>query len=278
VGSGGYRGNHPDMFVIDVVAEEVDTITIDRIVPREGDADCAEAFLRLRPMEGSWRLLLIREADRMLGPAQNGLLKILEEPGPETVIVLETDRPARLLPTIRSRCAEVSFDSLSADDARAVLEDLRVEDAERLARWCGGSPGEALRLASEGAADARALLGAVLTARVSPLEASRAAWQLEGAFPGAKETQRTRARARSLLDLACAVVRDLGAHAAGVPEGELAHGDLVALAPPAARSGVHAQRAFAGLVAARRDVDAYLAPEGAVERGLLALAPAPSRA
>ena len=108
--SGGEQGNHPDCALIDPVQEETESISIDRIAERTGRGEkreSAEAFLRLRPAEGGWRVLVIRDADRMLPPAQNALLKTLEEPSPGTLLVLVTARPAALLDTVRSRASRL---------------------------------------------------------------------------------------------------------------------------------------------------------------------------
>lgn len=59
--------------------------------------------LSLAPYGGKGRGVLIESADRMLAPAANALLKILEEPPPKTIIILATDAPQKLLPTILSR-------------------------------------------------------------------------------------------------------------------------------------------------------------------------------
>ena len=54
---------------------------------------------------GGWKFGVIAYADRMNDPAANTFLKTLEEPPPETMLLLLTDSPQQLLPTIRSRCA-----------------------------------------------------------------------------------------------------------------------------------------------------------------------------
>ena len=60
-----------------------------------------------------WRKIgIIYEADRMGGEAQNALLKTLEEPPPDTTIILVTGNPAALLPTTRSRCQLLTLPAL----------------------------------------------------------------------------------------------------------------------------------------------------------------------
>lgn len=66
-----------------------------------------EPFLALRAAEGETKLVIILEADRMMEEAANAFLKTLEEPPPQTIIILITEQPSRLLITILSRCVRV---------------------------------------------------------------------------------------------------------------------------------------------------------------------------
>lgn len=68
-----------------------------------------EPFLALRAAEGETKLIIILEADRMGEEAANAFLKTLEEPPPQTLIVLVTALPNRLLPTILSRCVRLDL-------------------------------------------------------------------------------------------------------------------------------------------------------------------------
>ncbi len=66
-----------------------------------------EPFLSLRAEEGATKFIVILEADRMMEEAANAFLKTLEEPPPQTLIILITEQPSRLLTTILSRCVRV---------------------------------------------------------------------------------------------------------------------------------------------------------------------------
>ena len=68
-----------------------------------------EPFLSLRAAEGQTKLVIILEADRMKEEAANAFLKTLEEPPDHTLIILMTEQPARLLPTILSRCIRMEL-------------------------------------------------------------------------------------------------------------------------------------------------------------------------
>ena len=85
--------------------------------------------------------------------AANALLKLLEEPPPRAMLLLLAHAPARLLPTIRSRCQRLELRPL--DDAALEAElaqrlpDMSAAERASLAKLAGGSIGAALRLASD---------------------------------------------------------------------------------------------------------------------------------
>ena len=101
-------------------------------------------------VEGKYRVAILLDADLMRVDAANALLKLLEEPGNRSVLILVTNRIDHLLPTILSRCQQIRFDTLStADVERALLS--RGIDASRaatLSRMADGSIGRAIDLAS----------------------------------------------------------------------------------------------------------------------------------
>ena len=66
-------------------------------------------FLGCRSNQGGYRVVIICPAEDMNVYAANALLKSLEEPGEKTLIILVSQRPESLLPTIRSRCQQVVF-------------------------------------------------------------------------------------------------------------------------------------------------------------------------
>ncbi|WBU55875.1 DNA polymerase III subunit delta' [Paracoccus sediminicola] len=107
-------------------------------------------FFHMSAAEGGRRVAIVDAADQMNGAAANALLKVLEEPPEGGLILLIAHQPARLLPTIRSRCRELRLSPLAPEDMTAVLAGLGVtEDAEALSALSGGSVGEALRLAGQ---------------------------------------------------------------------------------------------------------------------------------
>ena len=82
-------------------------------------------------------------------PAQNSLLKNLEEPQPGFVFILTTPEPSQLRETIRSRCWPIEFRPLSPEDVTSVLVkyfNLDTPEADVLGRISGGSVAKALYL------------------------------------------------------------------------------------------------------------------------------------
>ena len=69
-----------------------------------GEVREATRFLATRPWEGNWKVVIFQAAEKLTLPAQNALLKTLEEPGERRYLLLLTTQPAALLPTVISRC------------------------------------------------------------------------------------------------------------------------------------------------------------------------------
>lgn len=108
------------------------------------------SFFHLSSTDGGWRVAIIDAADEMNTAAANALLKLLEEPPRDTLILLVAHQPARLLPTIRSRCRTLRLAPLAPAQMAQVLAGMGIEDeAEALAALSDGSVGEALRLAGQ---------------------------------------------------------------------------------------------------------------------------------
>lgn len=103
------------------------------------------------PFLSPWRAVVIDSADDLEASAANALLKMLEEPPNNCLFMLVTHVPGRLLPTIRSRCRQLDFQSLDDDVMHSVVshaspEQSQVETA-RLIAFAGGSAGRALDFA-----------------------------------------------------------------------------------------------------------------------------------
>lgn len=113
------------------------------------------ARLAMSSQFGGWQVATIDPADAMNGAASNALLKTLEEPSAQTMLVLIADAPWRLPQTIRSRCQRIDFHLPPADVSLAWLQHEGVQDAASALAASGGNPGLARQWAAEGALDRR---------------------------------------------------------------------------------------------------------------------------
>jgi len=109
------RGAHPDVVEFEPTTATY-TLANEIRSPRPGETARRDPALprvipeiHKAPIEGVRKVVMVREADRMDPTVGNTLLKSIEEPPPRTVVILVTDRPDSLLPTIRSRCQRVDF-------------------------------------------------------------------------------------------------------------------------------------------------------------------------
>lgn len=93
---------------------------------------------------GGNRVVLLAPAEALTTPAANALLKMLEEPPPQTVFVLAADNLDNVLPTIRSRCVLLRVAPPSAAQAREWLQAQGVADPEGALAATGGAPFAAL--------------------------------------------------------------------------------------------------------------------------------------
>lgn len=107
--------------------------------------------------EGGWRVAIVDAAEEMNRSAANAILKVLEEPPAQTVLLLISHNPGRLLATIRSRCRRLPLRALCEADLSALLARYRpgLAAAERaaLVHIADGSIGRALTLADQGGAE-----------------------------------------------------------------------------------------------------------------------------
>ena len=178
--------------------------------------------LALRPLEAPRKVVLIAPAEAMNPQAQNAFLKTLEEPPPDTVLLLVTAAPDRLLPTLRSRCVRVAFGPLPhafvRDQVQRRLGHLR-RYLEAVASLADGSLERALSLDAERLADRRG--------RIEKFEGVTGA-DLRTVLRFADEAGSSREEAEATLALLTVWVRDVAVARAG-GEG-LFHPELKALA------------------------------------------------
>jgi len=128
-------------------------IVIGQIVRRDAsDPQPLREFLNGTPMLSNRRVVIVDAADDMNRNTANALLKSLEEPSEDTIFLLISHTPGRLLPTIRSRCRTLRFSRLADAEVARVLAsaDVDGEDSDLLVRLAQGCPGRALGLAAAG--------------------------------------------------------------------------------------------------------------------------------
>ncbi|MEQ7872748.1 DNA polymerase III subunit delta' [Sphingomonas sp. ASV193] len=109
-------------------------------------------MLSVTPSMSPWRAILIDSIDDLEASAANALLKMLEEPPANTLFLLVSHAPGRLLPTIRSRCRRLDLDPLADNAMTSLLNrwfpDEKPDRVSALVTLSGGSPGRALEAAN----------------------------------------------------------------------------------------------------------------------------------
>jgi len=223
------------------------------------DVRALKRFFGLSASGGGWRAAIVDPADEMNAAAANALLKLLEEPPRRTVLLLVAHQPARLLPTIRSRCRVLALRPLAPEPLAAALAQTGVPAPEGpaaagLAALSEGSVGRAFRLIE---ADALAFYAALVRLLAAAPGADRqAALALAG--------RASAARLPLQIDLAGLLLARLArAGVAGPPAAEAVPGEaaLFARLAPDAAAGRRWADLHAGLTdRARRGAAANLDP------------------
>lgn len=116
-----------------------------------------KGFFAMSAPDGGRRVVIVDAADEMNTNAANAILKVLEEPPKDVVLLLVNHQPARLLPTIRSRCRTLRFAPLTPDDLATALSTICEEPPSgevlrTISVLAEGSVGAALSLHQEGGA------------------------------------------------------------------------------------------------------------------------------
>jgi DNA polymerase-3 subunit delta' len=156
-------GNHPEIIQLarqpkDKGKELARNITIDQVrgVIRR---------LHLSLSLGDWRVIIVDAVDDLETDGANALLKTLEEPPAQTLFLLVSHSPGRLLPTIRSRCRILRFQPVEHDVMTTWLHELRpmidMAELRAIVSASGGVPGKALALIDSDVAAVEAKLLAI---------------------------------------------------------------------------------------------------------------------
>lgn len=143
-------GSHPDRIELGLGLRKDGSPRVDIVVDQIRDLS---ARLAMRSQFGGWQVACIDPADAMNAAAANALLKTLEEPSENTLLLLIADQPWRLPQTIRSRCQRIDFHIPEPAQSLAWLQQqgLSAKEAPEALQAASGNPGLALRWQAEGA-------------------------------------------------------------------------------------------------------------------------------
>jgi DNA polymerase-3 subunit delta' len=265
------RGAHPDVQTIG--PGEFGSIKIEQV----RDAIASAGY---RPFEGRRRVFLIDEAESLVAPAQNALLKTLEEPRPGSVFILITSMADSLLPTVRSRCSRLRFGRLTPAELVSVLmrdHKYAEDEARAVAAQADGSVGRALTLraaeyigarhaavdllrSASGSPDARVRLESVKSLTAKSPSSTRSASSGTGASTGPR-TDREQVAVH--LQVLSSMLRDVSIIATGADTQLLANLDLESGLTPLAKrfDSARAVRAFTAVDRALEALDRNVSPK-----------------
>lgn len=183
---------HPDLHIVE---PDGAFIKIDQVRDLQRE-------LAYRPFEAPKKACIIVEADRLNPAAGNALLKTLEEPPGNALLILLTSNVGGMLPTILSRCQQLHFRALSQEVIAGHLqqEGCDEETARLAASLAGGSLKKAMAFAGESA----------LTERTNFLEiiASLSLGNISPLFNTAEELSGDKEKVLTLLELLTTLLRD----------------------------------------------------------------------
>ena len=171
-------GNHPDLFTIVPAADEAEAEDGSDAGESSGKKEKAKSTQividQVRSLQaslevgvgghaGGWRVVIVDPAEAMNVAAANALLKALEEPAGNTLYLMLSNAPRRLLPTIRSRCQVLAFPRPAQNLAEQWLNSNSIAN-KALLGFASGLPLAAREFATGPLAEARARLAADLSA------------------------------------------------------------------------------------------------------------------
>jgi len=222
-------GSHPDLIHI---APDGAAIKIGQV--RE-----LKHQLAFPPLEAATRVIILEDIHTMRREAANSLLKTLEEPAPDNLLVLTADQSGAILPTIISRCQVIPFGPLDHEDmARVLLQehDLDKPRALALATVTEGSLGRAKLLIEENLlAFRKEVVEELLLMKNDQAEITTRVYRFSEKGAALKEN------IYEFLTLLRLWYRDLILAAAGVPESSVANKDLASSIPTALKRWSPAQ-------------------------------------
>ncbi|MEO0487579.1 MAG: DNA polymerase III subunit delta' [Pseudomonadota bacterium] len=226
-------------------------------------------FFGMSAVDGGRRVVIVDAADEMNPNAANAILKLLEEPPENAVILMIAHQPSRLLPTIRSRCRVLRCEPLGPADLDAALTQAGVmpSNPDALTALAAGSAGAAVRLETEGGAEA---YGQILSLLSNLPKLDRPAAKAFSDSVAGRGVETRLALVLDLLDIALARLARTGV--AGPPMPEANEGEaalLTRLSPDANAARRWAELAQSLGERARRGAAVNLDPAGLIFDTLL---------
>ena len=208
--------NHPDLI----------HIAPDGAAIKIGQVRALKHQLAFPPLEAGVRVIILEDIHTMRREAANSLLKTLEEPPPNNILILTADDSGEILPTIISRCQVIPFGPLDHEEmARVLMEENSLEKAQALtlASVAEGSLGRAKLLLEEGMLPFRQeVVEQLLSMQAGHPETIAQVFILSEKAAALKEN------IYEFLALLRLWYRDLALVAAGAPESSIANKDLAA--------------------------------------------------
>jgi DNA polymerase III subunit delta' len=212
---------HPDLIEI-AKAPEKSTLPLEAIIgppeARHSEGLCHE--ISLRPFSGRRKVAILDDADFLAAEGANALLKTLEEPPADSLLILISSSLQKQLPTIRSRSQVVRFQPLSPEElTQLMLRQGLVDSPERartIAEQSDGGLGTARTLADPELSQFRALLLERLTSReLDFIELAKAIGSI--AEKAGKEAIIRRPRIKLLLKMTADFYRAVALRLSGAP-------------------------------------------------------------
>jgi DNA polymerase-3 subunit delta' len=206
--------NHPDLLLV----------SPDGAAIKIGQVRELKHQLAFPPLEARTRVIILEDVHAMRREAANSLLKTLEEPAPDNLLILTADQAGDILPTILSRCQIIPFGPLDHNDMAGVLmrdNDMDESQALALAAVAEGSLGRARLLLDENLLALRQeLVEHLLFSQNNPAETVPQVLRMGEKCAALKEN------IYELLTLLRLWYRDLVLIAAGAPETSTANKDI----------------------------------------------------
>jgi len=127
------KRTHPDFILIEPVEKEIQVFQIRDLILR----------LSEKPSLSPFKIAILDQAHLMNQEAQSAFLKTLEEPKGKTVLILITEYPERLFPTILSRVQKIKFYPPKKEEIEKFLEERKIpkEEIEEMIKFSLGKPG-----------------------------------------------------------------------------------------------------------------------------------------